>query len=188
MGDGQAMQVSLNIASVEGFEETLRDRLDTKPISPKHRAFYEDHSGSERQALGAECVGAHAFNMRWTPKPILGSERFGQRKWGDIAPGVSVRHTKWADGHLVIQTSDQYHGAFLLVCGAEPDWTLPGWIFGWQARGLGKWQAGRYDAKHFAWWVPQGALRKEWRLFEVMAHAAVASPDLYRDGQLVGGP
>lgn len=73
---------------------------------------------------------------------------------GDIGPGLHVRSTPRADGSLILHPRD-VDGAFMLLTGCIPTFTMVGWIHSSQGKQERFW---RDDVRAPAFFIPQSEL------------------------------
>lgn len=75
---------------------------------------------------------------------------------GDIAPGVQVRHTVYANGCLLLHPTDVDSHAFYLVTGNFPDYQIKGWTIALDGKREEHWKELRPGRPCYA--VPQRCL------------------------------
>lgn len=128
-------------------------RIDalTKGRKGNHGFNRDDFWELDIEGMLAEAALAKALGLPYDPNP--GSL---DTAWGDVAPGVQVRSTKYASGHLLVHGSDPDHHVFVLVTGSQGRYKLAGWIQAEHCKSDRYWKTVKGRS---AFWIPQAALR-----------------------------
>lgn len=100
------------------------------------------------QGSVAEFVASLALDKSWRGTGTIGSD--------DISSKIQVRSTDRANGRLIVHPDDDDKHRFVLVVGQFPDFGVPGWIFGRDAKRQEWWQDPTGNRPAF--FVPQSAL------------------------------
>lgn len=128
-------------------------RIDalTKNRKGNHGFNRDDFWELDIEGMLAEAAVAKALGVPHEPLP-------GEldTAWGDVAPGVQVRSTKYPTGHLLVHDSDYDEHVFVLVTGAQGRYKLAGWI---QAKNCKDQRYWRVVKGRGAYWIPQASLR-----------------------------
>ncbi|HEU4975274.1 MAG TPA: hypothetical protein VFT50_09310 [Baekduia sp.] len=104
------------------------------------------------EAAAGELAVAKALGVFWVGDTDPITDRHG----GDVA-GLQVRHTRRPDGSLILHDRDHDHHVFVLVVGAMPAFTIPGWIHGANGKQPEFWRQPP-RVPRAAFFVPQSAL------------------------------
>jgi hypothetical protein len=97
------------------------------------------------EALGAEIAAAKYFGI---PDYKLQINKFKQE--ADIGNRIEIKHTRWLDGHLILQPRDRVDDLAVLVVGESPTYYVKGWI----PIKAAKTSRFKHD-KTESWWVSQ---------------------------------
>jgi len=123
----------------------------------KTAQHYDDKNGeewsTEIESACAEIAVCKHYNQYWT-----GGVFSGSRADFDAGQGRQVRHTVFANGHLLVYAEDKDEDAIVLVTGKAPEYCLAGWLYAHEAKANESWW--RTDARCPCWWVPQNSLRQ----------------------------
>lgn len=116
-----------------------------------HRHGYDgaDNWSVHIEAAGAEMALAKARDRFW-------ADSAAPDYHGDVGQRTQIRHTLRRNGSLIVHPDDPDDYALILVTGEAPDYLLPGWIWGREAKRDEWW---RTDTGRPAFFVPQAALR-----------------------------
>ena len=87
----------------------------------------------EVAALGGEFATGLVIGREWRDSKLPDYH-------GDLGPGVQVRHTLHANGHLMLHPDDKDDHAFFLASGPFPTYVVHGWLYGSEAREAGTWK------------------------------------------------
>ena len=128
-------------------------RIDalTKNRKGNHGFNRDDFWELDIEGMLAEAAVAKALGVVYDPRPGT-----LDTAWGDVAPGVQVRSTKYGNGHLLVHGSDFDEHVFVLVTGAQGSYNLAGWIQAKNAKSDRYWKTVKQRS---AFWIPQSALR-----------------------------
>lgn len=110
----------------------------------------------------AEMASAKYFDLYWD-----GS--VNTFKNPDLKPDIQIRNTPYDYGKLIIRPKDNKEERFVLVCGRFPEYTIAGWIYGYEGQKDEYWD--NPNNKKPAWLVPQDVLRPIKELKEMLAKA-----------------
>lgn len=97
------------------------------------------------EALGAEIAAAKYFGI---PNYKLQINKF--KAQADIGNRIEIKHTRWLDGHLILQARDRVDDLAVLVVGESPIYHVKGWI----PIRAAKTSRFKHD-KTESWWVSQ---------------------------------
>lgn len=104
----------------------------------------------EAEGLAAEWVVSKYFGLEFDA--LESNNKY--KKEADVGNGLEVKHTKWADGSLIVQEYDRRSDIAVLVVGKSPTYVIKGWIPVAMA------QKDRYrHSTQPNWWVSQNNLQ-----------------------------
>jgi hypothetical protein len=86
------------------------------------RLNFHEQVAEIAESFAAEWAVAKYFDIPYTPTDNKGKER------ADVATGLEVKWTKYADGHLIVYPSDRVTDVAILVTGKHPNYYIAGWI------------------------------------------------------------
>lgn len=138
------------IAARVGEARTIRNRA--KDNGHRHGKADGADWGTDIEAAAAEMAAAKAIGV-YLPIAVMPSED----RHGDLGYGLHVRFTPREDGRLILHPDDQDVGLFILVTGAPPVFTVPGFIEAADGK-REQWWSDPSGAGRHAFFVPQAAL------------------------------
>jgi hypothetical protein len=141
-------ETELRMAGVAAIDRRLRNWArggrDTARADP----------GTIWQMEMTGCIGELVYAKARGVFPLIGTA--DPDRDGDDGR-LQYRATARPDGPLIVRPKDSRSAPYLLVAGCGPDFWLPGWMFGQDARQREWWQAP--NGRPGAWFVPQTYLR-----------------------------
>lgn len=112
-----------------------------------------NHVDRDIQGAGAELFVHKYLGIPWRP-------RVGDFECYDVDDSdLQVRQTDRSYGHLILRPKDEKKpGAYILVTGRMPDYTIRGWIESYKVFPYYQLSLGPSKRGKLAYWVPQKAL------------------------------
>ena len=133
------------------IDSLKKNRKGNHGFDREYEAWSIDVEGMLAEAAVAQAIGVvHA--------PVVGTL---DTERGDVGPGLQVRSTRYGFdranvGCLLLHDSDSDTDKFILACGSNGTYRIPGWIEGVH----GKQSAFiKHNKGRWAYWVPQSALK-----------------------------
>jgi len=141
------MLLSANVGTVRNVEDITEGRHHL--LGDLTTPFGNGWNGNIEGACGEWAVS------RYTGRQYLGVGTMGG---DDVGSGLQVRTTGDPNGYLTVRRKDHPDKVYVLVVGKAPRLTLRGWLYGYEMK-RDEWWSDPYQRNHWAWYVPQDALR-----------------------------